>query len=99
MKITLDLSKLVEEVNVTPADAERLKALAAHDTGNLGLTILTGFGVLAASGGAGPVVLAGFKFSASAAAAIGGIVFVLGLLLRLRRGDLWSLLSQTLIII
>ena len=47
MKITLDLSKLVEEGRLTPADAERLKALAAHDTGNLGLTILTGFGVIA----------------------------------------------------
>jgi iron complex transport system permease protein len=35
MKITLDLSKLVEEGRLTPADAERLKALAAHDTGNL----------------------------------------------------------------
>src|SRR5829696_4357252 len=41
----------------------------------------------------------GFNFSASAAAAIGGIVFAVGLLLRFRRGDLWSLLSQTLIIV
>ncbi len=99
MKITLDLSKLVEEGRLTPADAERLKALAAHDTGNLGLTILTGFGVIAASVGAVAVMLTAFKFSASAAAAIGGIVFVLGLLLRFRRGVLWSLLSQTLIIV
>src|SRR5215211_1622887 len=99
MKITLDLSKLVEEGRLTPADAERLKALAAHDTGNLGLTILTGFGVIAASVGAVAVMLTAFNFSASAAAAIGGIVFVLGLLLRFRRGDLWSLLSQTLIIV
>lgn len=57
MKITLDLSKLVEEGRLTPADAERLKALAAHDTGNLGLTILTGFGVIAASVGAVAVML------------------------------------------
>ena len=42
-------------------------------------------------------MLTAFNFSAAAAAAIGGIVFVLGLLLRFRRGDLWSLLSQTLI--
>jgi len=99
MKITLDLSKLVEEGRLTPADAERLKALAAHDTGNLGLTILTGFGVIAASVGAVAVMLTAFNFSASAAAAIGGIVFAVGLLLRFRRGDLWSLLSQTLIIV
>src|SRR5687768_657478 len=99
MKITLDLSKLVEEGRITPAESERLKALAAHDTGNLGLTILTGFGVIAASAGAVAVMLTAFNFSASAAAMIGGIVFVGGLMLRVMRGDLWSLLSQTLIII
>ena len=51
MKITLDLSKLVEEGKLTPAEAERLKALAAHETGSLGINILIGFGVVAVSAG------------------------------------------------
>ena len=53
MKITLDLSKLVEEGKLTPADAERLKALAKHDTGSLGINILIGFGVIAVAAGRG----------------------------------------------
>ena len=47
MKITLDISKLVEDGKLTPAEAERLKALASHDTGSLGINILVGFGVIA----------------------------------------------------
>ena len=52
MKIILDLSKLVEEGKLTPAEAQRLKGFAAEETGQLGLNILTGFGVIAASTGA-----------------------------------------------
>src|SRR5262245_10193809 len=99
MKITLDLSKLLEEGKITPADAERLKALAAAETSNLGLNILTGFGVIAASAGAVAVMLTAFDFTAQSAAIIGGCVFALGLLLLLVRGEIVSLLSQTLIII
>ena len=44
MKITLDLSKLVEEGKLTATEAERLKGLAKHDTGSLGINILIGFG-------------------------------------------------------
>jgi iron complex transport system permease protein len=99
MKITLDISKLVEDGKLTPADAERLKALAAQETGHLGLNILTGFGVIAASVGAVAILLTAFEFSAGAAAIIGGCVFVLGLALLAMRGEVVSLLSQTLIVI
>jgi hypothetical protein len=34
VKVTLDLSKLVEEEKLSPAEAERLRALAAHDGGS-----------------------------------------------------------------
>ena len=36
MKITLDISKLVEEGKLTREEADKLTALAAHDTGSLG---------------------------------------------------------------
>jgi len=52
MKITLNLSKLLEEGKLTPAEAERLRALAAHDTGSLAINVLVGFGVIAVSAGA-----------------------------------------------
>jgi hypothetical protein len=99
MKITLDLSKLVEDGKLTAAEAERLKALAAQETGHLGLNILTGFGVIAASAGAVAILLTAFQFTAASAAVIGAGVFVLGLALLAMRGEVMSLLSQTLIII
>jgi len=40
MKITLDISKLVEEGKLTREEADKLTALAAHDTGSLGINIL-----------------------------------------------------------
>jgi hypothetical protein len=52
MKITLDISRLVEEGKLTREEADRLTALAAHDTGSLGINILIGFGVVAIAAGA-----------------------------------------------
>jgi hypothetical protein len=51
MKITLDLSKLVEDGRLTSAEAEKLKALSAHDTGSLAVNILVGFAVIAIAAG------------------------------------------------
>jgi hypothetical protein len=99
MKITLDLSKLLEQGKITAADAERLKTLAAHETGNLGLNILTGFGVIAASAGAIAFLLTAFNFTPLSAAGIGAVAFALGLSLLLLQGEVWRLLSQTLIVI
>jgi hypothetical protein len=94
MKITLDLSKLVEEGKLTPAEAERLKGLAAHDTGSLGINILLGFGVVAVS--AGIVALAPTPF---VGAAVGAAMFALGLGLTLTRAEQWSLLAQICVVI
>ena len=52
MKITLDISKLVEEGKLTREEAARLTALASHETGSLGINILIGFGVVAIASGA-----------------------------------------------
>jgi len=94
MKITLDLSKLMEEGKLTPAEAERLKSLAAHETGSLGINILIGFGVVAVSGGIValvPTPLTG--------AAVGAVMFGLGLALMFGQAQQWALLSQICIVI
>ncbi len=98
MKIVLDLSRLVEQGRLTPAEAERLKALAAEETGSLGLRILTGFGVIAASAGAVALLLTAFNFTALSGAAIGAGVYAAGLALLFLRGEVWALLAQTLIV-
>jgi hypothetical protein len=48
MKITLDISKLVEEGKLTSEEADKL---TAHDTGSLGINILVGFAVVAIAAG------------------------------------------------
>jgi iron complex transport system permease protein len=99
MKVTLDLSKLLEQGKITQADAERLKSLALQDTGNLGLNILTGFGVIAASAGGLALLLTAFDFTPFSAMLIGACAFALGLLLLWPKGEVWGFLSQTLIVL
>jgi hypothetical protein len=89
MKITLDLSKLVEEGRLTPAEAERLKGLAARDTGSLGINILVGFGVVAVAAGLGALVP-----DITTAFVIGAAVFALGLGLTFTKAQQWWLLAQ-----
>ena len=94
MKITLDLSKLVEEGRLTPAEAERLKSLAAQETGSLAINILIGFGVVAVSGGVVALVP-----TPAAGALVGAAVFALGLALQLTQTQQWALLAQICIVI
>jgi iron complex transport system permease protein len=94
MKITLDLSKLVEEGKLSPAEAERLKALAKHETGSLGINILIGFGVVSVASGVGALVP-----TAITALVIGGALFATGLALILRRAEAWDLLAQICLVI
>ena len=89
MKITLDISKLVEEGKLTPEEAQRLTALASHDTGSLGINILLGFGVVAVAAGAGALVP-----TALTALALGAVIFVGGLVLALNSGKQWEVLAQ-----
>ena len=94
MKITLDLSKLLEEGKLTPEEAERLKALAAHDTGSLAINILVGFGVVAVSAGAVALIP-----TPATALALGIVVFALGLAFTFNRDERWSLLSQICLVV
>jgi hypothetical protein len=94
MKITLDLSKLVEEGKLTATEAERLKTLARHDTGSLGINILIGFGVVAVAAGIGALVPTVWT-----AFVIGGMLFAAGLGLILSGARAWDLLAQVCLII
>ena len=85
MKITLDLSKLVEEGKLSASDAERLKLLARHDTGSLGINILIGFGVIAVAAGAVTLLLTLFEFKPLPVAVFGAAVLALGIALTLTR--------------
>ncbi|MDP2411935.1 MAG: hypothetical protein Q8M26_16825 [Pseudolabrys sp.] len=94
MKITLDLSKLVEDGKLTPAEAERLKALAAHDIGSLGINILIAFGVVAVALGAVALVPTPFT-----ALLLGAAVFAAGLAIVLRDVRPWGVLGQICLVI
>ncbi len=94
MKITLDLSKLVEEGKLTPAEADRLRGLAAKDVGSLAINILVGFGVVAVSAGA--VALAPKPVTALV---LGLVVFAIGLAVTLRAKEQWNLLAQICLVV
>jgi iron complex transport system permease protein len=94
MKITLDISKLVEEGKLTREDADRLTALAAHDTGSLGVNILIGFGVLAITAGAVALVPTPLT-----AVSLGLALFAVGCVIVLNRVQQWILLGQICLVI
>ena len=94
MKVTLDLSKLVEQGKITPAEAERLKALAAQETGSLGINILIGFGVMAVAAGAVALVPTPLT-----AVAIGIALFAAGLAIEFKRGQQWDILGQICLVV
>lgn len=94
MKITLDISKLVEDGKLTQAEAEKLKALASHETGSLGINILIAFGVVSVAIGAGSLVP-----SAMTALVLGAAIFAGGLAIVLNRVEQWSVLGQICLVI
>jgi len=94
MKVTLDLSALVQEGKLTPQEAVRLRGLAAQDTGSLAINILLGFGVVAVSAGAVALLP-----TPATALAIGLAVFAIGLALTLVRNESWGLLAQICLIV
>lgn len=94
MKITLDLSKLVEEKKLSPAEAERLRALAAGDTYSLGINILVGFGVVAVSAGA-----LGLAPTLLTVIVLGLVLSAIGLALTRQGSERWSLLAQIFLVV
>lgn len=94
MKITLDLSALVEQGKLTREEADRLSALAAHDTGSLAINILVGFGVIAVSAGAVAMLP-----TPQTALVLGLVAFAIGLAFTFSRSEQWSLLAQICLVV
>ena len=94
MKITLDISRLVEEGKLTRQEADKLMALAAHDTGSLGINILIGFGVVAIAAGAVALVPTPLT-----AVGLGLALFAAGCAIALNRVEQWTLLGQICLVI
>jgi hypothetical protein len=94
MKITLDISKLLEQGRLTPAEAERLKALATDETGSLGINILIGFGVVAVAAGAVALVPTPLT-----ALLLGAALFAAGCAVVLRRLEQWNVFGQICLVI
>lgn len=94
MKVTLDLSRLVEEGKLSSAEADRLRALGAQNTGSLGINILIGFGVVAVAAGAIALVPTPFT-----AIVLGLLMFGAGFAMTMGKAEQWDLLAQICIVI
>lgn len=92
MKITLDISRLVEEGKLTPEEAERLKGLASSDVGTLAFNILIGFGVVAIAVGAVALVP-----TPATAVAMGVALFAGGMVVV--RQPAWFVLGEICLIV
>jgi hypothetical protein len=89
MKVVLDLTKLLEEGEITREEHERLSRLGAAGTGSLAFNILLGFGVVAVSGGAVALVP-----DAITGIVLGAIVLGIGLGLYAARWTQWEVLAH-----
>jgi iron complex transport system permease protein len=94
MKITLDISRLVEEGKLTREEADKLTKLAAHDTGSLGINILIGFGVVAIAAGALALIPTPLT-----AVGCGLTLFAAGFAIAVSRVPQWALLGQICLVI
>lgn len=94
MKIVLDISKLVEDGDLTVEQAEKLKKLAAQETGSLGINILLSFGVIAISGG-----FLALKPSVATALILGVALVASGLALKQYKPVQWGLLGTANLVV
>ena len=94
MKVTLDLSKLLQEGSISPEEHERLARLGRHDTGLLLVNVLVGFGVFAVSGGAVALLP-----NALTGVALGGCLMAVGASLMMSGRHGWSLLANICILV
>lgn len=94
MKVVLDLSQLLEDGEITQAEAEKLKRLSVKSTGSLAFNILIGFGVIAVAIGAVALIP-----NATTGIVLGAIVMGFGLLLLHRSPLEWGVLANICIIL
>jgi len=93
MKITLDLSKLVEDGKITAEEAERLKTLASHETGSLAVNILIAFGVISIAASVGALLP-----SATTVIVMGLVMFAAGCAVVLNNVVQWTVFGQILLV-
>jgi iron complex transport system permease protein len=94
MKVVLDLSQLLEDGEITQAEADKLKRLSVKSTGSLAFNILIGFGVIAVAVGAIALVP-----DAMTGIILGAIMFGLGLLILHRSPMEWGILGNICVIL
>ena len=94
MKVTLDLTKLLEDGRITRHEYDRLKQLGAAGTGSLAFNILLGFGVIAVSAGAVALVP-----SALTGIVLGTIILGAGLALYAAHVAQWELFAHICVLI
>ena len=94
MKVTLDLTRLLHDGAITPAEHDRLAQLGHRETGQVFVNILVGFGVVAVTAGAlllVPSVIVG--------ALLGAILLAAGIGLVLAGHARWGLLANICILV
>lgn len=94
VKVTLDLTKLLNEAAITPEEYDRLKRLGRADTGTLLINVLLGFGVVAVA--AGCLLLLP---DALVGAILGGVLMTAGLGLSMRGPAGWKVVANILILV
>src|SRR5580704_16961083 len=94
MKIVIDVDKLLHEGRINREEYDRLKSLAAHETGSLAFNILIAFGVVATAGGVLALIPAG-----ATALVLGLALSTAGVLLSQNYKEEWGLLGTLLLLV
>jgi len=94
MKVVLDLSRLLREGKISQDEFERLRRLAAQDTGSLAVNILIGLGVVAVAAG-----LVALLMNEYAVGAIGLVVLAGGLAFTYTGTRQWQVLSTICVLV
>ncbi len=94
VKVTLDLTKLLNEGAITSAEHERLARLGRADTGTLLVNVLVGFGVVAVTAGCLLLVP-----SPIVGTVLGGVLMAAGLALSMRGPAGWAVMANICILV
>lgn len=94
MKVTLDITKLLEEGTITKVEYDRFLHLSTKGTGSLAFNILVAFGIVAVAG----ALIALFP-NAMSVLTIGGLIFILGHFVHFRFRSEWGLFGIICILI
>ncbi|BCE03749.1 hypothetical protein [Marinicellulosiphila megalodicopiae] len=94
MKVTLDIDQLLSENEITQAEYERFKSLAAKSTGSLAFNLLIGFGVIAVSGAALALIP-----TPATAIIIGLLILIAGLVVLRSQTTEWLVLANICLLV